>query len=174
MYEVGDYIVYGNTGVCQVESVGPMSMQGMDSKRIYYILAPVYSKGSKIFTPVDNDKVIMRPVLTKEETEVLLEEITDIVPLNIKEEKQREYAYRDSIHTCEPREMVRIIKTIYQRKEDRLATGKKLVASDERFLHMAEENLYGELSIPLGIDKSEVEAYITDYCTTRETAAITE
>ena len=57
--------------------------------------------------------------------------------------------------------MIRIIKTIYLRKQDRFAKGKKVTATDERYLRQAEENLYSELSILLGVPKNDMEEYIT-------------
>ena len=95
MFSVGEYIVYGTTGVCRIESVGPMQMSGVSKEKLYYTLAPLYSKGSKVFIPVDNDKVIMRPVLTKEEAQALVEEIPKIELLWVADEKTllRRYAY---------------------------------------------------------------------------------
>lgn len=37
--------------------------------------------------------------------------------------------------------------------------GKKITTSDERYLHMAEDNLFGELAIPFEMTKGEAEAY---------------
>ena len=42
----------------------------------------------------------------------------------------------------------------------RLKQGKKITATDERYLRMAEGNLYSELSIALGIPESGMEDYI--------------
>ena len=43
----------------------------------------------------------------------------------------------------------------------RMALGKKITATDEKYLHMAEESLYAELSLALGIPENEMGAYIT-------------
>ena len=40
MYQVGDLIVYGGTGVCRVMEVGPHT-----GGRLYYTLGPVYVAG---------------------------------------------------------------------------------------------------------------------------------
>ena len=53
-----------------------------------------------------------------------------------------------------------MIKTLYIRKQSRLAAGKKVTSSDEKYLHLAEESLYGELSVVMGIPKDEMEEYI--------------
>lgn len=66
MFEVGDFIIYGSNGVCRVENVGSMDMKGVPSDKMYYTLVPVYSSKTKVFTPVDNAKVIMRPVISEQ------------------------------------------------------------------------------------------------------------
>ena len=37
-----------------------------------------------------------------------------------------------------------------------------MTAGDERCLHAARENLYGELAVSLGIEKNDVERYIME------------
>ena len=78
----------------------------------------------------------------------------------VQDEKNREQTYKEAIRACSCEEWVRIIKTLYIRKKTRLAEGKKVTSSDAKYLHMAEENLYGELSVVMGIPKDEMGAYI--------------
>ena len=52
-----------------------------------------------------------------------------------------------------------MIKTSYQRNQARIKNGKKATTSDERYLHMAEDNLFGELAIPFKMTKGEAEDY---------------
>jgi CarD family transcriptional regulator len=61
---------------------------------------------------------------------------------------------------CDCTEWIRIIKTLYQKKMTRLAEGKKVTTGDEKYLRQAEENLYGELAVALGINRDEVKDYI--------------
>lgn len=160
MFKVGEYVVYGTNGVCKVESIGTMNM-GMGDRE-YYTLAPIYEKKSKLFTPVDNQKVIIRPVLTLEETNELIDEIEEIDLLHVEDEKKREETYKEAMRTCDSKQWVKIIKTLYLRKQDRLSQGKKATSSDEKYLHMAQQNLYGELAFSLKIPKEEVEQFITE------------
>lgn len=162
MFNVGDYIVYGVNGVCKVEEIGSLNSGNLPKDRVYYTLLPVYLKGSKIFTPADNKKVLMRPVLNKDEAMELIDDIRNIDALWITDEKKRENDYRDALKKCDCKELVRIIKTIYSRKQGRIAEGKKMTMGDEKYFHMAEESLYGELAIPLNMDKEEVKYFITD------------
>lgn len=172
MFSVGEYIVYGTTGVCRIESVGPMQMSGVSKEKLYYTLAPLYSKGSKVFIPVDNDKVIMRPVLTKEEAQALVEEIPKIELLWVADEKRREDIYKTALRTCDCKEWIKIIKTLYLRKMSRIAEGKKVTVSDGKYLHMAEERLYEELGLALEMDKDEVIEYITQHVEKSEEVSV--
>ncbi|MGN0438365.1 MAG: CarD family transcriptional regulator [Lachnospiraceae bacterium] len=160
MFEIGEYIVYGMNGVCKVEAVGPMQMAGVESEREYYTLTPLYTRGSKVYTPVDNQKIVMRRVVDKAEAYELIDEMTTIEEIRELNDKNREMAYKEAIKSCDCREWIRVINTILKRKEERLAQGKKMSACDERYLKSAIDNLYGELAISLKIDKNKVEEYI--------------
>lgn len=160
MFEIGEYIVYGNTGVCKVAEMTTMQVPGTKDDKLYYALEPVYDKGCRLFTPVDNQKVAMRPVMTRQEADLLIERMKDIDTLWVNDEKNREQIYKEAVRTCDSEEWVRMIKTLYIRKQSRLAAGKKVTSSDAKYLHLAEESLYGELSIVMGIPKDQVEEYL--------------
>ena len=156
MFKIGDLIVYGNTGVCTVEKIGKPDLTGVADDKDYYTLQPYYSRNSRIFTPCDNNKVVMRPVISKKEAEALIKDIPKIKLLVITDEKKREECYKETMRTCDCREFVSILKTIYNRKVTRLAEGKKVTASDERYFNMAEDKLFGELAIALGVEKNSI------------------
>ena len=159
MFEVGDYVVHGNNGVCKVEAVQTMDGIGADKKRVYYTLIPLYSSGSKLFVPTDSKKVITRSVMTKKEAKKLLEEWDEIETHWVENDKKREEIYKDALRSCDCRQWVKLIKTSYQRNQSRIEKGKKATTSDERYLHMAEDNLFGELAIPLQMTRGEAESY---------------
>lgn len=160
MFDIGDYIVCGSNGVCRVKEIGPLSMNGADRTRKYYTLEQIYPGGGRIFTPVDNQKVVMRPVLSKAEADELVDEMTDIDILWISNDRKREDEYKQALRKCDCKELVRIIKTLYQRKKTRIAAGKKVTAADEKYFKIAEDCLYGELAISFNMEKDEVKEYI--------------
>lgn len=162
MFEIGEYIIYGTKGVCQVMDITSMDMDGMPRGTMYYILHPLHQNGGRIYVSVENRKTVMRKILTGEEAKALIREIPDIEELWIVNDKVREERYKECIRTCDCRELVRIIKTLYMRRQKRIKQGKKITATDERYLKLAEDNLYSELSIPLEIPKEDMEKYLTD------------
>lgn len=160
MFEIGQFIVYGSSGVCKVVDIGKIEMPGMPEDRIYYTLEPCYTKGSRILTPTDNKKTIMRRLMTKPEADELIDNVENIEVLWITDERKREEAYKDMIAKCDCHELVKVIKTIYLRKQKRIAAGKKVTISDERYFKLAEDNLYSELAIVLGLTKEEARDYM--------------
>lgn len=163
LFNIGDYIVHGRNGVCKIEDITHIDISGADKKQLYYVLSPMKTPGSKIFFPVDSDKVIMRAVVTKEEAENIVKSIESIEPAWIENERQRELKYKEAIGTCDCIQWISIIKTLYLRNQERLEQGKKITFVDDRYYKEAKQNLYDEFSIALGIDKDEVEDYIEQH-----------
>ncbi|MGO5052631.1 CarD family transcriptional regulator [Lachnospiraceae bacterium LCP25S3_G4] len=168
MFKKGDYIVHGNNGVCKVVDVGTLDTRKVSNDRIYYTLSPCYTKGNTIFTPADNQKVIMRPVMTKSEAIQLIDEIKDMDALWIEAPKKREIEYKEAVHKCDCRELVKVIKAIYSHKQVRLAEGKKITLGDEKYFRMAEDNLYGELAISMDMDRDAVKEFVIQRVETLE------
>ncbi len=152
-------MVHGNSGVCRVEAIQTMDGMGTNQQRTYYTLVPIYTTGSKLFVPTDSKKVVTRAVMTKKEAKKLLEEWDEIETLWVENDKKREEVYKEALRSCDSRQWVKLIKTSYQRNQMRIKNGKKATTSDERYLHMAEDNLFGELAIPFKMTKGEAEDF---------------
>ena len=68
--------------------------------------------------------------------------------------------YKEAVRSGDCRELVRIIKTIYLHKKERVDEGKKVAAVDERYFHQAEELLYEELAYALNMEVDQIGDYI--------------
>lgn len=160
MFEVGNIVIYGHHGVCEITEIGTLKLPMADREKVYYTLKPVYRTGSSVYAPVENRKIVMRPVITGEAAKELVARIPQIETVWIVNEKARELQFKESLQTCDPEEMVRIIKTLYLRKQQRMENGKKVTVVDERYFRQAEEKLYEELAYALKMPRNEVGAYI--------------
>ena len=160
MFKVGDYIVHGRNGVCKVVDITHLDMSGVDKDQLYYALVPMKSEDSKIFYPVDSDKVVMRSVVTKDQAKDLVSEIKDIEPMRIENDRQREAKYKEALVSCDCKQLICISKPMYARNKERIAKGKRITYVDDRYLKEAKQNLNDEFSIALGIEPREVEKYI--------------
>lgn len=162
MFKVEEYVNCGKYGVCKIEEVGPLDFGNKKEKKMYYTLIPIYADTSRNYVPVETDKIIMRPVITEKEANDLIDQMKDIEILWIAEEKKREAVFKEAIYKYNCEEWVKVIKTVYLRKEERTAQGKKVTMNDERYLHLAEEYLYGELAVALDMHKDEVENFVVN------------
>lgn len=157
MFQVGNYVVCSNKGVCVIENITTLNITGVDKEKRYYILKPLYSAGSTVYVPVDSEKgPMMRKVLERVEAERLIGEIPRIPLLTIPSEKLTEQTYKECVKTNDCGELVRLIKTISMRKQKRIQAGRKITAVDAKYFHLAEDNLYGELAVALDMSREEV------------------
>ena len=160
MYQVGDWIFYGNTGACQVTDVSERKLPGMEKEILYYTLRPLEDSCS-ISTPA-NGKIFTRPLITREEAEALIDAIPEIDAQAYHNPVLRQLSehYEKSLNTHDCLSLIKMTMSIHAKKEAAVSQKKKLGAVDEKFMKRAEDLLFGELSVALGIRKSEVADYI--------------
>ncbi len=160
MFEVGDIIMYGSSGVCRVSGVSP-SKDVKEHGRMYYELSPVYS-GCTIYTPADNQKVHMRPIISREEAEALIDEIPSIHAQGYHNRVLRQLTehYEAILRSHDCHELVRMLMSLYEKKRELEGQKRRFGLVDARYMKRAEELLHGELAAALGLDISQVQPYI--------------
>lgn len=156
MFSVGDKIIYSESGVCVVEKIAPLDMQGASAEKLFYHLKPILGSGM-FFAPV-NGNVYMRPVMTEAEALSFIDSIPEIEPAICSDNRFNhvDAFFKDlfKLHTCEA--LVSVIKGLKLRAAERKTKSSRADATMKR----AKEILYGELSVALGIDYPSVENYI--------------
>ena len=167
-YEIGDLVSKPVTGICKIEDILYLTPQDEKNNKLYYLMRPIEDEKDKIYVPVSNSDSRLRLCLTKEEAWNLIKRIPEISTAWINNEKMREQNYKEAVKANDLEALVAIIKMIYQRKQKRLAQGKKCTATDARYFQIAENLLYMELGAAIGKPKKEVcetiIEYITDNC----------
>ncbi|MBR7148381.1 MAG: CarD family transcriptional regulator [Firmicutes bacterium] len=160
MFKKGDYIIYGNSGVCQVEDITIPDFMG-DGTIEYYVLVPIRDTG-RIYIPVNTNK-FMRPVITKKQAMELIAQIPSIqkAEYQVRDHRMLSEQYKHSLDSHELSDLVQLIKTIYLKNEDLATRGKRPSNTDMQYMKKAEDLLHSELSIALGIPFHEVASFIT-------------
>ena len=105
---------------------------------------------------------MIRPVISRDDAMALINHMDEIEMLWVPDERKREFVYKEAVRKCDCRELIKIIKTTFLRKKSRAAAGKRVTAGDERYLHLAEENLYGELAVALDMEQEQVKQMIIE------------
>jgi CarD family transcriptional regulator len=162
MYQTGDFIVYGDTGICKITDISTMSATSKQSPALYYTLTPLF-QNCVIHTPVHGAKVFMRPAITKEMANRIIDDIPSatITTYHSRSVNDLTHHYQSSFasHKCES--LVDLTMSIFAKKQELEKQGRKPGATDEKYMKRAEELLFGELSVALGIPKDDVPAYIS-------------
>lgn len=122
MFEVGDYLVY-KKDVCKVKEMKKQFINGLD----YFVLSPTKDKTLKIEIPTNSKQI--RKLLTKEQVEQMIEQIPYIAEIDI-EQRLLESEYKRLLNTGSLEDLIRIIKTTYQRNQNRLKQNKKVGDKD--------------------------------------------
>lgn len=156
MYQAGEFIVYGTSGVCRVEAVGKPPFD-TEKDKLYYTLTPV-SGTETIYVPVDSS-VFTRPVISRAQAEQLIQTIPTIELDGFASHSMRMSSehYQAVLQSHDCRELVQLIKTVSAKSR---RSGRRVSQVDQRYRKRAEDLLHGELAVALGIPLSEVQPYI--------------
>ena len=161
MYQSGELILYGRTGVCRVEEITSAKHHSSGEEQMYYVLRPLY-QNCNITTPVDNAKVFSRPIISREEAERVIGVIPTVEPEvyhNRNLNQLREH-YRTCMESFDCVDLVKLTMSLYRKKREAEDQKRKFGAVDERFMKEAEDLLFGELAAALEIPRDEVRGYI--------------
>ena len=151
MYSVGDYVVYGDSDVCQVTDIGVPNMKFHQSTgKTYYFLETQFYKGV-IYAPTDT-QVAMRPVIGREDALHLIESMPSIessICLSSDRKKLSEHydALMDT-HSCQA--LARTAKSIFEKYHVPGAKAKLPNSTEASYYKKASELLLQELSVSLG------------------------
>jgi CarD family transcriptional regulator len=164
MFKVNDYVVYGLTGVCQIIDIEKVKDTNNDQTD-YYVLRPVYDNINNMIikTPLNNPKILIRKVITKQEAAALMAKMTQKEPVWIEDNRERSLHFKTILKTGNCEELIGLIKTLYHEKEARSVEGKNITSTDEQIMKTAEKQLHEELAVALDLSPDEVVAYILEH-----------
>lgn len=160
MLAQGDKVVYGIHGVCRILE---LEKRTVDRKQVeYYVLEPLDQSETRFYIPTHNQAAVakLRPLLTREQLDALLQ--GDGLDLNIwiTDENQRKQRYRELIGSGNRAALISMVRALHRHRSEQASMGRKFHMCDENFLRDAEKLLSSEFSMVLGIPQSEVGNYI--------------
>jgi len=158
MFKVNDKVMYGQMGACIISAIEEKEVNS--EKKLYYVINPVNAIKTTIFCPVDNDKVRIRKLISKEKVMELVSIMPDIEAEWIENDSMRKAANDEIIKSGEHEGLIKLIKLLYFKREECKANNKKFHISDQRAMETAEKLLYSEFAMTLGIKEEEVFSFI--------------
>lgn len=161
MFEIGDKVIYGVVGVCEIEDIAKPPIKGIEGD--YYFLQPVYDSKGIIYSPVKSNKVLIREIMTVKEAEKLIERARNCKKDYILNEKVTPNQYDEMIKSQNIFELMHLIRCLYNIKNERAKDLRKMKSADSRMLLAARKLLYGEMAVSLNRDIEEVTEQMDEY-----------
>ena len=146
MPKIGETVRYGQSGLCKVEGKCEKEIAG--EKQEYYMLAPLFKKGSTVFVPCSNPELVQRmcPPLTLSEIEAVLSRAAESETDWIRDFRRRSEMAKRALSSCDRVDALLLIKSIYARRKDVRGKGARVHTTDDYFLKDAENLIYSEFS----------------------------
>lgn len=154
MFKIGDTVMHGREA-CLVADILRSYQEGED----FYVLKPVQDNSLTIKSPAHNRHGLLRPVITKEETEALIQSIPSIETVDV-DSRSMEATYKSLMDSGKHSDLIRIIKTTYLRRKDKISSGKKVGETDKTYFRQAERTLYSELAVVLDKSYDDTRDYV--------------
>lgn len=161
MFEIGDKVIYGVVGVCEVEDIAKPPIKGIEGD--YYFLQPVYDSKGIIYSPVKSNKVLMREIMTVKDADKLIERARNCKKDDMLNEKVTPNQYDEMIKSQNAFELMHLIRGLYNIKNERAKDLRKMKSADSRMLLAARKLLYGEMAVSLKRDIEEVTEQMDEY-----------
>lgn len=161
MFKIGDLILYSSHGICRVDDICDMTYLGTTKK--CYVLHPMKDSKLTISTPVDNDKVTMLELLSRNEAEEILESFKLPGMEWIDIDNQRSEMYSDIVKKGKRKEIAMIVNSLIRKKKDMESRGKRFWEKDRRMLTSIENVLFEELAFSLNSTSEEIEKKVNEY-----------
>lgn len=159
-FKKGDFVVYGASGVCQIEEVGELSFGA--PAQCYYTLRPTSDQSSLTYVPCDNEMLTakLRFVLSKEKVEETLRSHLDNAITWDNDRKTRLAKFHDILSKGDPTALLSLIRCIMLKQKELEKGNHRLSLSDAETLRGAMFSINSEFSFSLGIPKHSVAEYI--------------
>lgn len=170
--DIGEMVIYGSNGVCRIADIRRLCFPHIGEEKLYYVLEPQFTSET-IYAPMDTEKM-MRPLMTSEQVHDLIHQMPHIEQQPIRSSGALNEWCQEVMQLNQSEEVIRLIKSIYAKNEAALLKGKKIGQIDQRCMQKAEELLYGEFSVVLGIPREDVKDYISEEIEHLEASAVIE
>lgn len=133
-----------------------------DENESYYVLHPVYKNNITIKIPVKKQNKLLRPVMSREDVLSLIASLPEKEIIAIESDKQRNEMFKTA-KNGNIEEQIKIIKSLYWKKKNKIAANKKFAKADEDMMAAVEKQLHEEFAIALNITPAEVFPYILEH-----------
>ena len=156
MFKISDFVIHCREGLSTIVDI--RDMNGKD----YFLVSVKHNSGETIYVPVDTAKSIIRPLMSKDEADLLLRYIKDINKDFNSNTKQRRDAYKRKLSSGDVKEIAYLYRQLYFYNQlgGENNTEIKLGPVDIDMLSFAENMLMDELSLTYAVPREQVKVFV--------------
>lgn len=153
MFKTSDTVIYGSGQLCVISDIREMSFGS--TKRLYYILKPVFDKNSTVYHPVEDGEAKIRMPLTREKAEKIIANTDFTLEWNAFDSLRKEL-FDGILKEANPEKLVALIRLIHSKRRELAQNGKRLRAADEKAFNEARFSVSEEFAFVFDTDKEAV------------------
>jgi len=154
MFKIQDIVMHNQLGICRIIDILSMEVSGKKGK--YYRLQSLYESGNKAYVPVKSAEEIIRYPMDNAAATDLIKRFPKLSANWIEESRNRKESYAQIISEGNPEALVGIIRTLYEKDQEKRQSGKRISEVDIAQQKRAEKILHQELAYALNIEPDAV------------------
>ncbi len=166
-----EYVMYQAAGICRFKEIVKRCFDGK-TQREYIVLVPEASDKSTYYIPCDMADKKLRKLMTRDEIYALIDSIPDIAPCKCGNRNENKIIFSSIMKSDDCEQIISLIKSLYLKQEGKQSSGGHLSATEENAMKAAENIVYQEFAIVLGISPDSVKDFISERIEGRKNAAV--
>ena len=149
-YSIGDHVMYGMSGACEIVEIGTLEFAGPE--KVYYSLKPVYDERDTIYVPVAKEDEIARKVVGKKEAQKTVKEIREG---SIEGDLPDRDTCSSILQEADGLEVANLIRHLRLLRSQNKRNHKGLNIADAKLLTYAERIVTSELAVALTLSMED-------------------
>ena len=154
LFKKGDLVIYSSHGICKIDDICEKKISNVTKS--YYSLHPMDDRKLSISIPVDNDKVNIQELLTKEESENIIDSFKFEGYEWIDMSNERNTKYNEILKQGNRTEIAKIANTLMKKKIEIEDNNKKFYEKDKKILQSIQNALFAELAFILHTTSEDI------------------
>lgn len=163
--EINDVVSYGVNGVCKIVKRDFFCLDGFNEEEYYQLKSVGLSTETTYYVPVETAAERLRPIISKDKVDDLIQKMKDMQedePAWNTDNRERRSDFQAALKSDDYDMILEMMHVLHIQQEKRRNMGHTLSTVDGNLLKQAEDRMYREFSVVLGISVDEVPAYIEE------------
>ncbi|MEG2483724.1 MAG: CarD family transcriptional regulator, partial [Lachnospiraceae bacterium] len=156
---INDYVIYSYRGICKITDIKEEGVT--KTKRMHYILQPLRDEKATLMTPVENDKVSLRPIISREEAQELMDSLSSLEAEWITNNRLRSTTFTSISRNGSLKDSLGVLIAFLRQQKILKKENKRLTMPDDKILKAIDTRIYEELAYALNVSPESIKREIS-------------